>query len=102
MHKQRVSEIILSALRDVISELPEEDRYDVSEATSLYGSQSGLDSLGLVSLIIEVEQQINDEYNVLISLSDENALSQKSSPFRTVQTLNEYICNLLEGKNANE
>ena len=54
------------------------------------GAGSPLDSLGLVSLLIEVEEGLRDA-GWEISLSDERAVSQRHSPFRTVQTLAAYI-----------
>ena len=39
---------------------------------------------------IEVEQAVEDELGVRISLADEKALSQRNSPYRTVKALAEY------------
>jgi hypothetical protein len=52
--------------------------------------------LALVSLIIEVEEKINDEFGVPITLADERALSQKNSPFLTLQTLTQYVSQLID------
>ena len=57
-----------------------------------------LDSLGLVNLIVSVEQNIEDEFHVVITIADDRALSQKHSPFRTVESLAEYIEILLKEK----
>ena len=100
MERSRIVEIILSSLRALSDEKASGKTVKVSEGTNLYGPDSSLDSLGLVTLLIDVEQKINDEFDVLISLTDEKAVSQKKSPFRTVQTLTDYICKLLEESNA--
>jgi acyl carrier protein len=55
--------------------------------TPLYGRDGKLDSLSLVKLIIAVEQGIQDRLNISVSLSDEKALSQTRTPFRSVSTL---------------
>ena len=61
----------------------------------LFGKESNLDSLGIVTLIIAIEQAINDKYYVEITIADEKAMSQERSPFRTVDTLANYIIELL-------
>ena len=57
-----------------------------------------MDSLGLVNLIVSVEQNIEDDFDVSITIADERAMSQKHSPFRTVGTLADYIEILLKEK----
>lgn len=63
--------------------------------TSLLGKDSHFDSLGLVSFIVDVEQALDDELGIAVTLADERAMSQKRSPFRTVQTLTDYIVTLM-------
>jgi acyl carrier protein len=42
-----------------------------------------------------IEQNIEDEFDVSITIADEKAMSQKRSPFRTIGTLADYIDMLL-------
>lgn len=58
--------------------------------TPLFGDGGVLDSLGLVELITAVEQEIESEAGVTVSLADEQAFSQRQSPFATVATLADY------------
>jgi len=69
----------------------------ITETTRLFGSQGVLDSMGLTTVIVDVEQEINDRFGLAITLADERAMSQKSSPFRSVQSLADYILTLVEG-----
>lgn len=69
---------------------------DIDEQTRLYGPDGILDSLGIVTLVVALEQAIEDSYGVSISLADEKALSQRHSPYRTVGTLSQYAASLLE------
>jgi len=62
----------------------------VTAATQLFGKDGLLDSMALVSLVIAVEQQVADKYGKGVALADEKALSQRSSPYRTVETLADY------------
>jgi len=61
----------------------------------LYGKNGALDSLGLVNLIVGVEQAVEDKCGCSITLADERALSQENSPFTTVNSLAEYLSVLL-------
>jgi len=67
--------------------------------TRIFGGESELDSMGLVNLIVIIEEEINNSMNVQITLADEKAMSQKRSPFRTVETLADYIVVLLNDGN---
>ena len=64
--------------------------------TRLYGGKSRLDSLGLVNLIVAVEELLEEKFNTVIAVADERAITQKASPFRTVGTLADYIIILFE------
>ena len=62
----------------------------------LYGRDGVLDSLRLVSFVVAVEQAIEDELGLTLTLADEKAMSQKHSPFRTVGALTDYVENLMK------
>lgn len=62
--------------------------------TPLFGQGSPLDSLDLVTLLVEVEGLLADRFGLEESLSDERAMSQQRSPFRTIGTLADYILSL--------
>jgi acyl carrier protein len=69
---------------------------DLDAATRLIGRQGLLDSLALVSLVIAVEEALEDEFGLSVSLADERAMSQIRSPFRSIGTLAEYVSLLIE------
>ena len=76
------------------------NKLDKSETTVLYGDnlssgKNKLDSLGLINFIVAVEQNIEDEFNIPITLADERAMSQENSPFKDVISLVEYIEKLI-------
>lgn len=72
------------------------------DTAALYGVDGVLDSISLVSLIIAIEQAVESELNVLVTLADAKAASQKASPFRTVGSLIEYtIASVDEEMRAN-
>ncbi len=70
---------------------------DLDADTRLFGADGVLDSMGLVTLIVAVEQAIEDELDESVALADEKALSQARSPYRTVSTMAEYAADQLQG-----
>lgn len=68
---------------------------DLAPDTILFGPGGVLDSLGLVSLVLDLEQAIDSRYGVLITLADQRAMSQKRSPFRSVEALADYAAGLV-------
>lgn len=63
--------------------------------TGLYGMSGNLDSLTLVYLAVNLEDLISEEFGVEVTLVDDKAISQKNSPFKTIQSLKDYILELL-------
>jgi len=70
-----------------------------SEDMTLFGPGTVLDSFELVRLILSIERKIDEEFGVRVTLADEKAMSQRSSPFRTVETMANYIVQLMEESN---
>jgi acyl carrier protein len=67
----------------------------IDHDTPLFGREGFLDSMALVSLVVAVEQAIEDELGVSVSLADDRALSQRTSPYRTVGALADYADTLV-------
>tara|TARA_Y100001980_G_C14434272_1_gene222018 strand:- start:402 stop:686 length:285 start_codon:yes stop_codon:yes gene_type:complete len=63
--------------------------------TEIFGGNSKLDSLGLVTFLVSLEQKIEDAYGIQITIADEKAMSLTNSPFRTVGSLNDYLSRLI-------
>jgi len=93
--------VIYSSIDQYNNQVNDNLKLKNSSNSILMGSKSNLDSLALVNLIVIIEQNIEDEFDVSIAIADERAMSQKHSPFRTVGTLADYIEILLkENKNS--
>lgn len=94
-------DVVLKAIDGLNKTLPKKERLEKSLSTPIYGRKSKLDSLGLVNLIVAIEQQIEDEFDVTLTLADERAMSQEHSPFKDIGTLVDYI-NILLDENVDE
>jgi len=92
---ERIIKVIYTAIKEENVMLPPERQLTPSTETILYGREGKLDSLGLVNLIVSTEQKIEEDFGVSITLADEKAMAERTSPFRTVQTLADYIARLL-------
>lgn len=90
----RVTEVIRRLVLDWCAEHNEmsDRKVDLTagDATPLFGVERVLDSLALVRLLVAVEQGIDDELGVIVTLADARAASQAASPFRTVGSLVAY------------
>lgn len=93
---EKILAVIYATVDEMNEQLPLAQRLEKDPQTVLFGREGKLDSLGLVNFITEVEQQLEDELEVILSLADEKALSQKRSPFHTIETLSGYIQSVLD------
>jgi acyl carrier protein len=79
-------------LKDVLAIENPTLQIEPDDATRLLGRGAVLDSLGLVQLILALEGELRERHAIEVALADERAMSQQHSPFRTVGSLTEYIC----------
>ncbi len=94
--KEKILEIIFSSLNERNEEREEQDQFNVNEETVLFGADGVLDSLDLVSTIVDIEGALSDEFGRKLSLSDDKAMSAEPIPFTSVSTLSEYILTILD------
>lgn len=92
MNKTQIKDIIVDALNDLLES--NGVNITVDGTTALMGTGSVIDSLGLVTLVVDIESRLLDE-DIEVSLLSEKAMSQKSSPFLSVDHLNDFISTLI-------
>jgi len=91
---ENIETLVLAAA----SKAAAEGQYDDAKFTSssdLFGGNSPLDSMDLVALVVDLEEQIRDAFGKEITLADERAMSQEVNPFSKVESLTRYIHLLL-------
>lgn len=93
--KQEAAERVLALIYEVVDQVnrgrASRDRIDKQPNTVLIGKNGQLDSLGMVNFIIGVEELIEDEYGVQISLVDGTSVNDSSGHLRTIENLNAHI-----------
>lgn len=95
---------IFSIISDAIIDLNEELDYDhlrePSETTAIFDGDDSLDSLSLVSLIVDIEARVEDSFATEVVLASEKAMSMQNSPYRSVASLTEFVLGELAGNSA--
>jgi len=92
----RILGAVYRAVDELNKQLPKGVHVEKSLETPLYGKQGKLESIDVVTLIMEIEDQIRDEFGTSVTIADDRAMSQQNSPFLTIQTLTDYVTELLK------
>ncbi len=58
--------------------------------TALFGTEGFLDSMALVTLVVALEQGLEEKFGVSVKLADAHALVQEHSPYSTISALADY------------
>ena len=88
-------QIVFDVIDEMNHEFPEQEGLNKSPSTVLYGPGGSLDSLGLVDLVMRIQEAIFEEYDVAIAVANEQVLSSEESPLRTVESLIQHVEGLL-------
>lgn len=91
LKKEDIQAIILQALKNINEERGPDEQLKIDLNTRLFGADAVLDSLSLVSVIVDVESAVSEQAGHEISLTDDRAMSQEISPFSDVNSLTAYI-----------
>lgn len=87
--RDHISELVITCLKELLLEKKKLTKVPhINGSTQLIGPQSVLDSLELVTFVVELEQRLQEPS---IVLADESAMSRTDSPFKTVQSLINHI-----------
>lgn len=87
----------LSAVIEAVA-MVRPDAGAIGEQTRLVGSGALLDSVGLVSLLINLEQHYENAVDLASSFMASASVAEEEHPFRTVGVLAEHIHQLLAAR----
>ncbi len=99
-NNERITKAVYAAVDELNKQLPKGVSVEKSLDAPLYGATGKLESLDFVTLIMEVEEKINAEFGTDITIADEHLLSKQNSPFSSVQTLIEYLEEVLKNERS--
>ena len=94
--ESQVEGLLFEAIEELNTQLPEGQKVEKNKDALLFGTNSALDSFGLVNLLVIAEQKVQEDLDAIITIADERAMSQKNSPFRSVEALAGYIIMLIK------
>lgn len=93
--KDEVENIIFQALTTLNQERGSDNQVDVGHGTALFGPDAVLNSLELVSVMVDIETLAADKFGQPVSLTDDTAMERDPVPFVNVSALTAYILELL-------
>jgi acyl carrier protein len=96
MTPQKIETVIIQSLQELNDVLDNKIVGPVLPQTRIFGRKGVLDSMGLVTLITDLEEKLEQEFGYSLILADDRAMSQEKSPFRSVGSLAEYISVLID------
>ncbi len=95
LNEDKSIEMIIESLKDLIDEDTEDEKkvtlLNASSDTRLFGGDGVLDSMDVVILLSDLEERLDEEYDIAISLASDSIMSKARSPFRTVKSLSKYV-----------
>ncbi|GBD88598.1 hypothetical protein BMS3Abin03_02534 [bacterium BMS3Abin03] len=92
----KVYKCIIKTIEEFNEELDKKVDISKGRETELFSGNSVLDSLGLVNLIVAIEENLAEEFDTNITITSEKAMSRRVSPFLNVGTLTDYITEILK------
>jgi acyl carrier protein len=90
-------EIVYAAIAAVNEELPQGSRIEADDPTPLAGPDSGLDSLRLINLVVHVEDGIERDHGLQVSLTDSPDLFDSGGPLATTGGFIDHVAVLIRG-----
>lgn len=98
--REQIKDVVLKAIGEYNDEADVKIDLAQGEKTRLYGGSGVLTSLNLVGLIVMIEEAVEDAFDRSITLADEKAMSRRVSPFASIETLVDYINELMSRENG--
>lgn len=89
--KKETLDVIYNCVVELNKQLPEEGRLSLNESTAIVGKDSNLDSLGLVMLLINIEEKIR-HIGIETNILDVSSQSDQP-PFVTIGDMAHWLEN---------
>lgn len=94
MEKADIEQLILQAIQQFNLAREPGMKLEETADSKLFGQGSPLDSIGLVGLILDIEDHLRSAGHEVM-LSDERAMSRSRSPFRDIPSLVDHVHRLV-------
>lgn len=97
MVQDDVVKIIYAAIDEVNVLVAEDEQIPKTKTTPLIGDGATVNSLGLINLLVALEQQVETVLGNVVILTQDDVLLQPDGPLKTVGSLADYMLTLLDG-----
>ena len=87
--EEKIKKIVQMALEEVNEDADEVIEY--GENTALFGKGEAMDSFSFVTLISNIEEQIQEQFGKEVYLVSDQVYEKKYNPFATIGSLEKYI-----------
>lgn len=91
MSRDKYLLIVQDSISHINQQLPDEQQISNDLDTVLVGTNSEIDSLSVINLIIEVEERIYNSLGIRIQILDKGIMSEEQDTFKTVSELIDWI-----------
>ena len=91
MDTSAVERLVAEAVAELNLQRSADERIDQNPHALLFGPGGSLDSLGLVQLIAEVENAVENASGQRVNLADEALLDSAENPFTSIAALCAYL-----------
>ena len=95
LSQDQIDAIIAQGIAALNAERPAAEAIPFTPDTVLFGVDAVIDSLSLVSLIVDVETALAIDHDLDICLTDDRAMSRAQTPYATIGSLRAYVLELL-------
>ena len=86
-----IQEMVIDNLKIILEENSYDQNIELKPETEIFGETAIIDSLGLVDLIVALEEHLMDEYDQDIIVVDESSIIDTDSPFKSIRSLSNLI-----------
>ena len=93
--KKKYLQIIKGAIQELNNSKGEEDKIGLAPNTVLLGTDSAIESIDLINMIVAIEEKVKTEYGQSIVLVNEHSMSSPNHPFQTISSLATYLGEIL-------
>lgn len=87
--EEKIKKIVQMALEEVNEDADEVIEY--GENAALFGKGEGMESFSFVTLISNIEEQIQEQFGKEVYLVSDQVYEKKYNPFATIGSLEKYI-----------
>lgn len=99
--RDQILNLIYNSIDALNEQFARNNWLEKSPQTLLSGTGGALDSLGFVNLVANIEEKVEGEFGIGLSLTDTAVVASGEDPFHSIGSLADHLSLLLEEKQRN-